>query len=307
MVVTEQGRQAACGRRPRAPGVGLYAPGRMPPSRGSRRRTGRAGAARRPCLRRGRERVVVVVPALAERHERDDPVVAALVLDLERPLAVHVADRVHAPRRVVQQEDADEAAPDERGERRRRACRRRARRRPRTGCARPSSAQTGNQRSTTDDRGVLAQVAGEAPGRRALVTVEQPARVRVPPARSARRASRAPPCGWGLCGSPSSSVNVWCLRWSATQWMTAPCTDIEPRIASVARTARRRVERAVGEQAMEADRDAEADEHVHDGEDREVEAGHERRPTAGRWRRGSRGRAGRRRRSVIRRSSALML
>ena len=46
----------------------------------------------------------------------------------------------------------------------------------------------------------------------------------------------SPACVCGLCGSPSSSVKVWCLRWSATQWMTAPWTDIEPRIANVART-----------------------------------------------------------------------
>src|SRR5215210_696787 len=49
---------------------------------------------------------------------------------------------------------------------------------------------------------------------------------------------RQPGAPWvcGLCGSPSSSVKVWCLRWSATQWITAPWTDIEPRIASVARS-----------------------------------------------------------------------
>ena len=49
---------------------------------------------------------------------------------------------------------------------------------------------------------------------------------------------RTPSPEWvcGLCGSPSSSVNVWCLRWSATQWITAPWTDIEPRIANVARS-----------------------------------------------------------------------
>src|SRR4051794_34696243 len=70
---------------------------------------------REAVLRRRRERMVRVVPALAERDERDGPVVAALVLGLERALAVHVADRVDAPRRVVQQEHAHQAGPDERG------------------------------------------------------------------------------------------------------------------------------------------------------------------------------------------------
>ena len=36
----------------------------------------------------------------------------------------------------------------------------------------------------------------------------------------------------GLCGSPSSSVWAWCLRWSATQLMTGPCTDIDPSTAN---------------------------------------------------------------------------
>ena len=38
---------------------------------------------------------------------------------------------------------------------------------------------------------------------------------------------------WGLCGSPSSSVCAWCLRWSATQLMTGPCTAIDPSTAKV--------------------------------------------------------------------------
>ena len=37
---------------------------------------------------------------------------------------------------------------------------------------------------------------------------------------------------WGLCGSPSWSEKVWCLRWSATQEMTGPSIAAEPRIAS---------------------------------------------------------------------------
>jgi hypothetical protein len=38
-----------------------------------------------------------------------------------------------------------------------------------------------------------------------------------------------PTCG--LCGSPSSSVWAWCLRWSATQAIAGPWTAIEPMMA----------------------------------------------------------------------------
>ncbi len=45
--------------------------------------------------------------------------------------------------------------------------------------------------------------------------------------------SPAPAPAWGLWGSPSSSVKVWCLRWSATQSITPPCSDSDPSTASV--------------------------------------------------------------------------
>ena len=63
--------------------------------------------------RRGGERVVVVVPALAEDEQRDEPVVARLVARAVVLAAEHVADRVHAEGRVLVGEDADQAAPDE--------------------------------------------------------------------------------------------------------------------------------------------------------------------------------------------------
>ncbi len=63
--------------------------------------------------RGGGERVVVVVPALAEDEERDQPVVAGLVAGAVVLTPEHVADRVHAEGRVLVGEDADEAAPDE--------------------------------------------------------------------------------------------------------------------------------------------------------------------------------------------------
>ncbi len=36
----------------------------------------------------------------------------------------------------------------------------------------------------------------------------------------------------GLCGSPSRSENLWCLRWSATQRTTGPSIASEPAMAS---------------------------------------------------------------------------
>src|SRR5215218_7141027 len=47
-----------------------------------------------PVERRARERVVVVVPALAERDQAQQPDVAALILRPEAPAAPEVADRV---------------------------------------------------------------------------------------------------------------------------------------------------------------------------------------------------------------------
>ena len=66
---------------------------------------------------RARERVVVVVPALAEGRDREPEDVGRVILDVEAALAEEVADRVDRPGHVVLDEDADEAAPDEAGER----------------------------------------------------------------------------------------------------------------------------------------------------------------------------------------------
>src|SRR5205085_5663679 len=55
-----------------------------------------------------------VVPALAEDQEGDEPVVARLVAREVVPAAEHVADRVHTKGGVLVEEDADEAAPEQR-------------------------------------------------------------------------------------------------------------------------------------------------------------------------------------------------
>ena len=62
--------------------------------------------------RRGRERVVIVVPALAEDEQRHEPVVPRLVAGAVVLAAEHVADRVHRERRVLVEEDPHEPAPD---------------------------------------------------------------------------------------------------------------------------------------------------------------------------------------------------
>src|SRR6476646_379440 len=66
---------------------------------------------------RGGEGVVAVVEGLAEGRDRDQRQVARVVLALEFALAVHVAERVDAVGEVVEDEDADEAAPEQTGDR----------------------------------------------------------------------------------------------------------------------------------------------------------------------------------------------
>ena len=64
----------------------------------------------------GREGVVVVVPGLAEGRDRDQRQVARLVGGLEVAVAEDVAERVDAVGEVVEDEDADQAAPEQAGE-----------------------------------------------------------------------------------------------------------------------------------------------------------------------------------------------
>ena len=61
--------------------------------------------------------MVVVVPGLAEGRDRDQGEVARLVAGLEVALAEDVAERVDAVGEVVQDEDPDQAAPEQAGER----------------------------------------------------------------------------------------------------------------------------------------------------------------------------------------------
>lgn len=64
-------------------------------------------------VRGRRERVVVVVPALAECEDGDQPVVAALVAGREGLRAERVADRVHGEHGVVVDGHAHDPAPEQ--------------------------------------------------------------------------------------------------------------------------------------------------------------------------------------------------
>src|SRR5438552_1692142 len=59
---------------------------------------------------------MIVVIALTEPYHRDKGVVSALISGFERALAPQVADRVHAPGRMVHEEHSQRAAPQERTE-----------------------------------------------------------------------------------------------------------------------------------------------------------------------------------------------
>src|SRR4051794_22307154 len=141
----------------------------------------------------------------------------------------------------------------------------------RNGAASPMRTHSRNQRSTKritgSSRRSRAKRRAEA---RSLRSKSQPVCACQMPLSTPRQPSPCPVCG--LCGSPSSSAKVWCLRWSATQWITAPCRDIEPSTASVPRGGGR-VEGAGRQQAGGPEGVPQARQAVHDGEDREVAAG----------------------------------
>ena len=92
-------------------------------------------------------------------------------------------------------------------------------------------------RSTNTQQRIGEQVLGVALLVGHLHVTEDPADVRVQQA-----LERAPEAvvlaAWGLCGSPASSENWWCLRWVATQSITGPSAAAEPSAAKPARTQR---------------------------------------------------------------------
>ena len=67
---------------------------------------------------------------------------------------------------------------------------------------------------------------------------------------------------WGLCGSPSLSENAWWVRWSTAQSTAEPWIAIEPEHQQRRLQRRHRLEGAVGEHPVVADRDPEPAQHV---------------------------------------------
>ena len=145
------------------------------------------------------------------------------------------------------------------------------------GSTSPRATQPKNQRSTNRIAGSFNRSgAKRRTSVRRLRSNSQPVCECQRPLSTPRQPSAS--CVWGLCGSPSSSANVWCLRWSATQWIDRALDRHRAERRERPAHRRRRLEGAVGEQAVEADGDAEADEQVHDAEDRQVAAADESAP-----------------------------
>ncbi len=126
------------------------------------------------------EGVVVVVPGLAERGKGEPEDVRGPVVHLEAARSQEVADRVDAPGHVVDEEDADQAAPEQSG------------RRPEQGAGEQIAGHRGNGEAEHDQRHeppvdqpharVLVEVGGVALPLGAAVLGEQPAHVGVPEA-----------------------------------------------------------------------------------------------------------------------------
>src|SRR3954451_22327021 len=218
-------------------------------------------------LRRAREGVVVVVPGLAEGRQREPEDVGRVVLDVEAPAPEEVADGVDRPRHVVDEEDAHEAAPQQAGERAGEA-------------AGDEVAGQRRQREAEDDEpwegavdaphaAILHQVGGVLALAREPLLADEPPEVRVDEAAQALAAT-----------------DVRAVRIALLVGMRVVLAVIgDPRDHGpldrhrahrgeeiLDRLARR--ERAMGEQAVEADGHPEAGDEVHDAEEDEVVGAH---------------------------------
>ena len=128
--------------------------------------------------RGAREGVVVVVPGLAERRQREPEHVGRVVLDVEAAAAEEVAHRVDRPGDVVEHEDAHEAAPHQAGER---ALERAGEEVAEAGREQQADEHDAEEAAADEAHAaVLDEVAGVLRALRAAVGVEQPAHVRVP-------------------------------------------------------------------------------------------------------------------------------
>ena len=213
---------------------------------------------------RAREGVVVVVPGLAERERREPRDVGRVVVVVEPAKAVEVADRVDAPRDVVHEEEAHGAAPEQ------------AHQRGVGGAAdRPAEAVGNRQGGEQPDReeaadhahaAVLEQVGRVLAGLGAAVVHEHPAEVGVVEAAEARavadvrRMRIALLVGMGvmlaMVGDPGDHGALDGERAGDGKRIGGGLVGGE---------------RAMGQQAVIADRDAEGGDHVHEEEDPEAE------------------------------------
>jgi hypothetical protein len=119
-----RGRRHVWQHRPPAGGPGRAgrrsASGRCSPSRGARQPDQPGGGVRLAAvdavLRAGRIRMAHVAPALAEGKDRERPQAGGPVTAAggERPTAEQMAQRAHAPRDVLQQQDTHQPGPRQR-------------------------------------------------------------------------------------------------------------------------------------------------------------------------------------------------
>src|SRR3954469_20523668 len=220
-----------------------------------------------PVGRRGRKRVVVVVPRLPERGQREPEDVARLVARRVRAAPERVADRVDAVGDVVQGEHPDPAAPQQAGQRGLEAA---ADEPPEPEGEREPADRPDEERAVDErDHRVAQQVGRVAGARAALVMAKQPADVGVQQA--AQRTAQA-----------DAVVDVRAVRVARPvreRVVLAVVGDprdhrpLDRRRAEDRETAAHHaagLEAAVREQAVEADGHAEAGERVDDREDGEV-------------------------------------
>ena len=212
--------------------------------------------------------MVVVVPGLAERGHRQPEHVAGLVVGGEPAATEEVADRVDRERHVVQQEDPHQAAPEQADQAAAEAAGggvadRERDRQPQSHPAREQAADPAHQRV----RHQVARVTlglGPAGGR------EQPAHVGVPQA--GQRPAQAP------AGAHVRAVRVALLVGERVVLaVVGDPVDHRPLHRHRAQHGEHGpdpadgLERAVGEQAVEAHRHAQPGGHVHRGHHRQVQ------------------------------------
>ena len=218
--------------------------------------------------RRAREGVVVVVPGLAERGDREPEHVGRLVVRREAPAAEEVADRVDREGHVVDQEDAHEARPEERRNRSGEPTRQRQARRERD--RKPERHPEREQPADDPHAAVLEQIGCVLLRLDCRRMVEEPAHVGVPqaPERADLLAVLADVRAVRIALLVGEGVVAAVVRHPADhgaldRHRAENGEQVLDRLEGL--------EGAVGQQAVEADGDAGSRQEVHDHEQRQVE------------------------------------